>query len=504
MKKQIKQLLADIADVKYDSRFAEIEVGPVEHDSRKCGPGSFFVAVEGYESDGHRYIDSAVESGAAAVAVSSARQGEFARLEDKGVALIAADDTRYFLSAVSSAFYGYPSKKMKVIGITGTNGKTSITYMLESILKEAGYNPGVIGTVNHRWAGKTRPAATTTPESLELQGLLFEMQKDGVDSVVMEVSSHALALFRADYIDFDCAVFTNLTGDHLDFHQDMKSYLEAKKRLFHILSRSSKKNRYAVINMDDPAGREIYEQCRSLSVSPCGFGIQNVADYYPLSGSIENRIDGVSYKLQKPESLNVTLTLAGRFHVYNSLASIAAARVSGADFNAILSGLSKLKNVPGRFDTIVSEEGFSTVIDYAHTPDALLKLLESVREVTRGRVITVVGCGGDRDKTKRPVMGEISDTRSDLVIVTSDNPRTEDPALIIKDILAGIKRADCLTIQDRETAIKTAVYEAEEGDTIVIAGKGHEDYQILGREKIHFDDKETALKYINERKANES
>ncbi len=477
------------------------EIFGVEYDSRKVFPGALFVAVKGFESDGHGYVRRAVEAGAAAVVVSEDRAAEFEDLSTSGTAVIVSSDTRRTLSALSAAFFGFPSRGMRIVGVTGTNGKTSITYMIESALKQDGASPGVIGTVNYRWAGKTLDAPNTTPESRDLQELLYSMSLDGVDTVVMEVSSHALELGRAVDIEFDCAIFTNLTGDHLDFHRDMESYFNAKLKLFDHLDKSSKPRKAAVVNVDDEYGKRIYADRDKYQYPVYSFGVENPADYMPEKSSILNRITGLAYMLKSPEKAGISLKIAGRFHVYNSLAALSALHSLGVGFSSISEGLASLEAVPGRFDVRTSKSGFSVVVDYAHTGDALEKLLQSVRELDHNRLITVFGCGGDRDKTKRPVMGRIASEYSDIAIVTSDNPRTEDPALIIKDIIPGIKNENYEVIEDRTDAIKYAVNLAVEGDIIVIAGKGHETYQIIGKTKTHYDDHEVAGTFISRRES---
>ncbi len=500
----IKIALADLADLACGAAGVVsgggTSISSVEYDSRKVKKGSLFIAVEGFTSDGHHFVGTAVENGASAVCVAKERVEDFAWLNDRGVALLATDDTRTALSRLSAAFFGFPSRSMLAIGITGTNGKTSITYMLESILKRHGLNPGVIGTINYRWGGREFPAANTTPESRDLQEILYRMRRDGVDAVIMEVSSHALELRRADDIDLDAAVFTNLTRDHLDFHRDFEHYFSAKKRIFQLLENSYKKGRCGIVNTDDPYGRELYMMRNQYSFPVKSFGIETESDYMPLAGSISNSMHGLSYRLGRPEAgLEVSLNLLGTFQLYNSLAALAVAHQMGVSFDDIAAGLADLENVPGRFDVLKTGKGFIAIVDYAHTVDALLKLLRSVNELEHRRVITVFGCGGDRDRTKRPLMGQVAEENSDLVIVTSDNPRTEDPALIISEITGGLSGKNHEIIPDREEAIARAMAEAREGDIVVIAGKGHEDYQIIGTEKRHFDDKEVAARCLGEK-----
>ena len=486
--------------VKSVGGFTDAEIISIEYDSRKGTEGSLFAAVEGFESDGHSFVESAVNNGCRCILVSQSRLNEFSHLADRGVAILVSDNTRRALSAVSSAFYGNPSGKLHVTGITGTNGKTSITYLLESVYEAAGYSCGVIGTVNYRWCGKTLPAPNTTPESRDIQELLNTMLDDGVTHVIMEVSSHALELNRVDDIEFDNAVFTNLTGDHLDFHKTLEAYFGAKRKLLTLLDKSPKKNRTAVVNIDDEYGRKIYKEKGKYSYSIKSFGTEGDADFRAINNSIDNRITGVRYRLAcENTSFNVELKLAGRFQVYNSLAAFASVYNSGINRESVIRGLIKLPSVPGRLQVVESKLGFYAVVDYAHTGDALLKLLQSVNEMPHGKVIAVFGCGGDRDKTKRPIMGKIAFDNSDIAIVTSDNPRTEEPEQIIKDVTAGMGVGDYIIEQDREKAIALAVQKALAGDIVVLAGKGHEDYQIIGKTKRHFDDREMVLKYMNER-----
>jgi len=472
-------------------------VSSVEYDSRKVKKGSLFVAVEGFSSDGHIFVQTAVDNGAVAICVARDRIKDFAHLKYRGIDILAADDTRTALSKLSAAFYDYPSRSMMVIGVTGTNGKTSITYMLEAIMKRYRRNPGVIGTINYRWGGREYPAPNTTPESRDLQEILYRMKRDGVNTVIMEVSSHALELRRADDIDFDAVVFTNLTRDHLDFHHDFESYFNAKKRLFHLLESSFKKGRCGVINADDPYGREIYLIRNQYSYPITSFGIDCEAAYMPELRSTHNTIHGLRYMLERPDAgIEVKLNLLGKFQLYNSLAAVAVSRQMGVPYKAILRGLADLETVPGRFDVLKTGKGFVVIVDYAHTVDALEKLLKSVNELEHRRIFTVFGCGGDRDRTKRPLMGKVAEENSDMVIVTSDNPRTEDPEQIISEIAEGLTKENHEIIPDREKAICHAVQRAREGDIVVIAGKGHEDYQIIGKEKKHFDDKETAARCL--------
>jgi UDP-N-acetylmuramoyl-L-alanyl-D-glutamate--2,6-diaminopimelate ligase len=475
----------------------DAEISSVEYDSRNVKKGSLFVAIEGLKRDGHAYIREALERGAAGILIAHKRTDCLAGMDLKGTGVLAAHDPRRALSRLSAAFYGFPSRSMMVIGITGTNGKTSVTYMIESVMKHHGLGTGVVGTINYRWGSRTVPALNTTPESKDIQETLYRMRQDGMEIVIMEVSSHALELRRVDDIDFDAAVFTNLTRDHLDFHRDFESYFNAKKRLFDLLEESCKKGRCGIVNADDRYGKEIYLIKNRYTYPIKSFGSEADSDYMPEKGSVINSIHGLRFRLEQPfPGLQINLKLLGRFQLYNSLASIAAAHQMGAAEEEIKSGLEELASVPGRFDVLKAAKGFIVIVDYAHTGDALDKLLKSVNELEHRRVITVFGCGGDRDRSKRPFMARAAEDNSDLVIVTSDNPRTEDPDLIIAEIAKGLTGRNHEIIPDREKAISRAIYAADRDDIVVIAGKGHEDYQIIGSEKIHFDDKEIAARYL--------
>lgn len=473
------------------------EIASIEYNSSKIRPGSLFVAVEGFSSDGHRFIEDAAARGASAVVLSAGREEEFSSLAGRNITLISSANTRRALSLFSSAFYRHPTRRMPVIGITGTNGKTSTTYMLESIFSAAGYSPGVIGTVNYRWKGREIPAPNTTPESKDLQEVIAAMAADGADVLVMEVSSHGLKLNRVDGIDFDMAVFTNLTRDHLDFHRTFEDYFDSKRMLFQNLGESRKNNRAGIINADDEYGRILLEERGRYPYPLVSLGLGRDADYRPVENSIRSDIAGIRYMLERPEEgTEIRLGVTGRFQVYNSLCALAVAHRMRVPLEAILEGLASVENIPGRFDRVPSKTGFHVIVDYAHTNDALLKLLQSVRELSPGRIITVFGCGGNRDRTKRPLMGKVAAVNSDRVIVTSDNPRGEDPGAIIRDIVADLKASNLEIIADREEAIRKAIGMAEKDDIVVIAGKGHEDYQIIGNIKSHFDDREMARKYI--------
>lgn len=459
----------------------------IAYDSRRVEPGFLFVAIKGFTTDGHLYIQDAVQRGAAVVVL----QDDLPVPGD--TVKVLAPDTRRLLPVLSARFYGYPAGKMKMIGVTGTNGKTTTTNLIETIYRVHGVNTGLIGTIHNRIGGRVLPVEHTTPESADLQKLLAEMAAEGVGAVAMEVSSHALALHRVDQCEFDTAVFTNLTQDHLDFHRDMEDYLAAKLILFAGLGRNVHKTgpKRAVVNADDPVAERVIA---ASTVPVITYGIDRPADVSARDVRVTTR--GVSYTAEvNGETLFLDLKMTARFNVYNSLAAVAAGVADNIPLATIKKALEGVPGVPGRFELVDRGQDFAVVVDYAHTPDGLENVLSTAREVADGRVIAVFGCGGDRDRTKRPLMGEIAARISDLAVVTSDNPRTEDPLRIIEDILPGVRQvpnADYVVIPDRREAIGRAIRGAGPGDVVVIAGKGHEDYQIVGRQRLHFSDREEA------------
>jgi UDP-N-acetylmuramoyl-L-alanyl-D-glutamate--2,6-diaminopimelate ligase len=483
------------------------EVVDIAHDSRKVRPGSLFVAVRGFHSDGHQFIPQVVKQGAAAIiAEKNYNEGAF-----RETPLIVVDDSRRALALLAAAFYGHPSQKLTLVGITGTNGKTTTTYLIKSIIEVAGKKAGLIGTIDYRVGDNVYTAPNTTPESLDLQRLLAEMVDLGAEYCVMEVSSHALALGRTIGCEFAVAGFTNLTQDHLDFHESMDSYFQVKRLLFAGLSR----NAAAVINRDDVRATEIIGATRAKVLTT---GLSERADIHP-SGSIGHGIRGLSFSVATPSgTISVESSLVGRHNIYNILSAIGIGTALGIAGDDIARGIKAMKAIPGRMEKVDEGQSFCVVADYAHTEDALVRLLEAAREITTGNVITVFGCGGDRDRTKRPKMGAAAVNGSDIVIVTSDNPRTEDPLTIIGEIEKGMeatgvrvqvcdfesstvpgKRPYCV-IPDRHAAIAAAINMAGKGDVVVLAGKGHEDYQIIGDRKIHFDDREVAREEIRKRR----
>lgn len=481
--------LLEGSGIEIASAHEDPDITGVSCDSRKVLPGDIFVCVKGFQTDGHRYAQKAADAGAAAILAQDP-------LELKGVPVVYAPDTRHGLAAVSARFYGYPSKDMLLFGVTGTNGKTTITYLIQAILEKAGRECGVIGTIAYVYGGVSHESSNTTPESLELQRMLYEMKtKASVDACVMEVSSHSLALSRTDEIDFDIGIFTNLTEDHLDFHKDFEDYYQAKKKLFTLT------NRMNIINIDDLYGQRLYRELKAEGrpVVSCAVADDH-ADYTANVLKASNK--GTEAELYREgKKLGVLkINTPGKFSVSNAVCAASAALEAGIPWEAVSAGIAEMNGVSGRFETVANSKGITAIVDYAHTPDALEKVIKTAREFTKGRIITVFGCGGDRDSAKRPLMGEIAGQYSDYCVVTSDNPRTEDPDAIIRDILPGIRKTDCAFIvePDRREGIRKALLEYQQGDTVIIAGKGHETYQILGTEKHHFDDREITMQIIEE------
>lgn len=464
----------------------DVPVSSLAYDSRKVRPGSLFVAVRGMAQDGHSFIPEAQKKGASFFVVEEFQEG-VAGLQ------IRVSDSRRALALLSNAFFGYPSRSLLLVGITGTNGKTTTSLLVERILKEAGYSTGLIGTIQYRIKEKVLQSKNTTPESLDLQELLFQMKEEGVKAVSMEVSSHALALDRVYGIPFDVGIFTNLTQDHLDFHKDLQNYFEAKARLFTSLGQDQKAS-VAVVNLDDPYGKEIIGR---VSVPVMTYGTASHAQIYPREVSVTPH--GIFMAVSTPQGeLPLHLKLTAKFNISNSLAALAAALALKIPLEKARSGIEAVTFVRGRFEPVRCGQPFQVIIDYAHTPDGLKNLLEASLQLTKGKLITVFGCGGDRDRKKRPLMGKIAVELSTLCIVTSDNPRSEEPAAIISEIQAGMKEVlnqhgrskQHLVEPDRKKAIALALSLAKEGDTVVIAGKGHETYQIFKDTTIHFDDRE--------------
>ena len=479
----------------------------VTHDSREVEPGRVFVAVQGFNFDANRFIPQAVERGAAAVI------SEQGRPEGLDCSWIKVADARRALPLAAAEVQRHPSRELKLVGITGTNGKTTTAYLVAAIAEAAGERSALISTVEYRVAGERTAALHTTPEASHVQRLLRYAVERGSRVAVMEASSQALDLHRCDALGYEVAAFTNLTRDHLDYHGTMEKYFDAKRRLFD--GSLGGRPRASVVNADDEYGARLAAELEGEGRRVLRYGLGPPAGVGPAASAkgeavvldvtareVEYTMEGTRLRLVTPEGeREVASPLVGRPHVYNILCAAGCAHALGIGLEATAEALKSCAGAPGRFERVPHAGGFAVVVDYAHTDDALRNVLRTAREVTRGRVITVFGCGGDRDRTKRAPMGEAAASLSDVAIATSDNPRTEDPEAILRDVEPGLRAAGrpYLKMVDRRAAIRRAVAEARAGDIVVIAGKGHEDYQIVGTEKHHFDDREVALEALRER-----
>jgi UDP-N-acetylmuramoyl-L-alanyl-D-glutamate--2,6-diaminopimelate ligase len=475
----------------------DVEIAGIAYHSQRVQKGDLFVAVPGFKTDGHLYIEEALERGAAALVVADGWE------RPAGVpmhaAVVRTGNTRLAMALLSDRFWGHPSGKLVLVGVTGTNGKTTTVHLVEAAAARAGMVSGLIGTVVYRVAGRELPVGRTTPESADLQEILAAMVEAGCETASMEVSSHALSLHRVDACAFEVAVFTNLSQDHLDFHGDMDDYYRAKERLFLPGSLGGLEARAAVINIDDPSGQRLADRAVGKVLS---FGIAEEADLRGqlLEAGLKESSVEVAYGGQRWQG---TTALTGSFNLYNILASLGACIMLGLDAASSLEGILSQQGVPGRFQAVEAGQDFAVLVDYAHTPDSLRRVLQAAREITPERVIAVFGCGGDRDRGKRPMMGEIAVQEADLVFVTSDNPRSEEPLAIITDIEEGTRGvsggAPYTVIADRRQAIEAAIQEAKEGDAVVIAGKGHEKGQIFADKVIPFDDVKEAESALRKR-----
>ena len=481
---KLKDLLSGSNGILYGN--GDVDVKGIAVDSRKVKDGFIFFAIKGMHVDGNNYIDQAINSGACVVVSAQ-------YLHDLSCALFLAELSEV-ISGVAAKFYNYPDSQLLLFGVTGTNGKTTITYFLESILNVSDLSTGVVGTVNYRYAKKTFDSPNTTPQAAELYEILAKMVSEHQLAAVIEVSSHALSLGRVNGIEFDTAIFTNLTRDHLDFHKTMDDYFYAKTKLFSgLVQKRKNKKKIAVINIDDPYGKKMLDVV-GAGAQKVTYGIKNNA--LVSAQEIIKSAKHTSFLLKSDfGTLLIILNFIGEHNIYNALAAAAAALYNGIPIENVKRGLEGLNSVPGRLEKVDLGQAFNVVVDYAHTDDALKNVLTSLKPLTSGKLITVFGCGGDRDRTKRPIMGAVATELSDYVIVTSDNPRSEDPRNIALDIEVGIKRTkreNYKVVLDRKDAILEALSMAASGDVILLAGKGHETYQIVGNNKIHFSDFEVA------------
>ncbi|MFZ0477460.1 MAG: UDP-N-acetylmuramoyl-L-alanyl-D-glutamate--2,6-diaminopimelate ligase [Halobacillus sp.] len=488
---KMKKLLKLMPFYKVTQPLSDITVQGISMDSRSTGPGDLFICIHGVEADGHEYVQEAEAKGAAVIMAE--------REVITSLPVVIVNDTVRALAMAASIFYGFPSEHLRVIGVTGTNGKTTITYLLDEIFRNYNQRTGMIGTIQVSIAGKTYPVKNTTPDSLSLQRYFAEMRKVKVTTAIMEVSSHALDQGRVYGCDFDIAIYTNLTRDHLDYHDNFDDYLRAKSLLFAQLGNGYNKGRrkFAVINKDSKQAKRFI---RSTSQSLLTYGIHSNADI--MAKNITLRETGAAYILETPKGeIAINSPLMGLFSIYNMLAAAGAAILSGIPLTVIKHAFETTRGVRGRFEPVREGQQYGVVIDYAHTPDSLKNALKTISEFCKGSIYVVVGCGGDRDRSKRPYMADAAMQGADYVIFTTDNPRTEDPKQIFQDMTSHLSDSFEL-IEDREQAIEYALRVAKAGDMVLIAGKGHETYQEVNGVRHHFDDSEVAkmiLKRMKER-----
>ncbi len=465
---------------------SKLSIRSLAYDSRQVERGGLFFAIPGEHVDGNQYVGQALSQGAVGVVSERPVPADFPAL------WVRVGDIRRALAETSRAFYGDPSSKLALVGITGTNGKTTTAYLIHSILEAEGTKAGLLGTIEYRLGDRVVPAHHTTPESLDLAAYFDEIYRAGGRAAVMEVSSHALAQERVWGLRFRAGVFTNLTEDHLDYHKDMESYFVAKRKLFEGVGAPSPE--LGVINLDDAWGKRLLDEPQPQQIT---YGVESNAQVKPKHFTFGQ--EGIRATLTTVRGrLDVESALLGRPNLENILAAVAVTEGLGVSGESIQRGIAALRQVPGRFEKVDAGQPFTVLVDYAHTPDALRNALVTARELTRNRLITVFGCGGDRDRMKRPIMGEIAGSLSDSVVLTSDNPRSEDPILIINDVMVGLQKKDrpYLAEVDREMAIRKALEQAHEGDLVLIAGKGHETYQVLKDETVPFDDRAAARRAL--------
>ncbi len=476
----------DNLDVEYIKGNKMVEINELRYDSRNIEPGDLFICVQGFKTDGHKYIDAALKKEANAVVIDKDLDNY-----DENITYVKVPNSRIAMPQLAKNFFENPLQEIDLIGVTGTNGKTTTTYLIKEILNHQGYKTGLIGTIEVFDGEKSIDASRTTPESIDIYRYLAEMRDKGVKYTVMEVSSHALALHRVDTMDFTAGVFTNLTQDHLDYHETMEEYAGEKAKLFKKLKTNGK----AVINNDDDFSQFFKDSTTNEIIT---YGIKNDSDL--RAEDLELSLEGVKFTLN---NLRYDLNLTGKFNIYNSLAAVGAAKSLGISEELIKESLESVKGIPGRFETINIGQDFTVIVDYAHTPDSMINVLEAVKHFEHKDIIVVFGCGGERDKGKRPIMGQIAVEKGDYVVVTTDNPRSEEPEIIIKEILKGIKSSQYdtpYTVEvEREAAIYEAINKARKDDVVVIIGKGHETYQVFADKTIDFNDKVVAKKALKEK-----
>ena len=478
----------------------DVELSGITDDSRDVAHGSLFVAVKGLQVDGHSFVSEVSRQPVGGVVVQAPFQVPAHVRKAGGPAWIVVKDSRKALGQLASRFFQEPSRALRMVGVTGTNGKTTVAHVCQAVLERGGYRTGLMGTVGYHVGAEFQPASHTTPGAIPLQAFLHRMVDAGMDTAILEVSSHALALDRVEGCEFDVVVFTNLTRDHLDFHETMESYYHAKSRLFRefVVPASKTGPKRAIINIDDEWGVRLHAE---TPVPAWTYSLRRHADIYATNVTLS--MDGTRFTVQTPRgAADIQSALVGEHNVSNLLASIGVCLARGMSLDDAQRGIREFRAVPGRFERVEAGQDFSVIVDYAHTEDALAQLLAAARRLRRERIITVFGCGGDRDPGKRPKMGRVAAQGSDVVFLTSDNPRTEDPEAILRDIEQGVlglsasERGASHVIPDRRAAIRAAFLEARPGDMVLIAGKGHEDYQIIGETRHRFDDREVARELL--------
>lgn len=478
----LKKLLKNL-DYKIIQGDDNINIENVCYDNRKVANNDLFICVKGFKVDGHSFIEDAKKRGAVALIVSE-------DIDIEGITVIKVEDTRKALAVVSSNFFGNPKEKIKLLGVTGTNGKTTSAFIMKSILEKAGYKVGLIGTIANYIGDKKIETERTTPESYELHELFNQMVNEGVDYCIMEVSSHSLELDRVYGLEFEVGIFTNLTRDHLDFHKTFENYYNAKFKLF-------ERSKVSVINLDDEYGMQVSEDAKRLETKKMTFSIKKDSEFKATEIKMSEK--GSEFKLELNNNVeDFKINIPGEYNIHNALGTILMAYALNIDIEAIKEGISNIV-IPGRCEMVAKDRNlpYNIIIDYAHTPDGLENILSTIKGFTKSRIITVVGCGGDRDKVKRPQMGKIACDMSDIAIITSDNPRTEEPMSIIEDIIRPLDNKNFEVIESRYDAIERAMNIAKEGDVVLIAGKGHETYQILKDKTIDFDERKIVYEILD-------
>lgn len=488
---ELTQLLNSVHALQVTGEVQRRDAADIVYDSRKVQKNSVFVAIKGYKTDGHKFLQDAINKGAVAVVVENENSIPDEFVAHAQIAKIVVKDCRKALAELSRGFYKNPTNKIKLIGITGTNGKTTSTFILKNILQTAGYKTGLVGTIANYVGDQKIDSKLTTPESNDLNRMFYDMISAGCSHAIMEVSSHSLILNRVYGLDFSAAIFSNITSDHLDFHNTFDEYLKAKKILFDGLSSNS----FAIINSDDVSANEIVKDSKAKVIT---YGISDNSDYQIKN--IKYDLNGTDFTISNNKiEYSINTSLIGTFNAYNAASAFATAHSLGVNANKIIEGIKSSPQVPGRFE-VIGKGKKKVIVDYSHTADSLEKALQAIREIVKDKnqIVTVFGCGGDRDKTKRPIMGKVASDMSDKVFVSSDNPRTENPYDIIKDIIKGISKNNYEIEENREEAIAKAIQSSNDDAVILIAGKGHENYQEINGIRNHFSDQEIALKYLAE------